>query len=35
MNGVEQQRLPIGYRVLSVGTASLLCWMPIVAWWAL
>jgi hypothetical protein len=35
MNGVEQQRLSIGYRVLAIGTASLLGWMPIVAWWAL
>jgi hypothetical protein len=35
MSSVEQQRLPIGYRVLAVGTASLLGWIPIVAWWAL
>jgi len=35
MSGVEQQRLPLGYRVLSVGMASLLCWIPIVAWWSL
>jgi len=35
MSGVEQPRLPLGYRVLAVGTASLLGWMPIVAWWAL
>ncbi len=35
MIGVEQQRLPIGYRVIAVGAASLLGWMPIVAWWAL
>ncbi len=35
MTDVERQRLPIGYRVLAVGTASLLGWMPIVAWWAL
>lgn len=35
MIGIEKPRLPIGYRVFAVGTASLLCWMPIVAWWAL